>query len=141
MLDHVSFHAVIRYLERVLGFPVNDWLVGMERMGEDARARHCCAKAGLPLAYVRELVLCRPVLAAVICGFEQVVVRVDGFAYVVRNGIVATVLTERMRDEKIGLLDKLKEQTRPEMRRQMARNGRRAKGKNKSRNRRMAEVE
>jgi len=142
MRDHVTNHAVIRYIERVLGLPVDEWLTDKRHLSEDRRAMFCCHKADLPARLVREMVLCAPVRAAVACGFQQVVVRFEGFAYVIREGRVVTILTERMRDEKIGLLDKLKDQSRSEMRRQMARNGRRAKGKNKNRDRRrLAEVE
>lgn len=139
MRSHVSNHAVIRYVERVLGHPVDEWLAGAGNLREAERAVMVCNRAGLPIDAVRELILCRPVLVAVMAGFGQVIVRYEGFAYVVRSGIVATILTERMRDEKIGTFDKMKEKSRAEIRREMYRAGRRYKTKNKMRNRRRLE--
>lgn len=53
MLDRVSYHAAIRYLERVLRLPVDEWLRGKEHLNEKARAEHCCECAGLPVDAVR----------------------------------------------------------------------------------------
>lgn len=139
MRSHVSNHAVIRYVERVLGHPVDEWLAGTGKLRSDNRAIIVCNRAGLPIDAVRELILCGPVLVAVQSGLGQVIVRYNGFAYVVRSGIVATILTERMRDEKIGTFEKMKEKSRAEIRREMYRAGRRYKTKNKMRHRRRLE--
>ena len=142
MLHAVSHHAIIRYVERVLGLPVDEWLAGTEKMREADRAALVCERAGLPVDAVRELVLCRPVLVAVLANFRQVIVRYEGFAYVVRSGVVATILTERMRDERIGCHGKLQERDRTQMRKDMIRTTRRLKGKNKNKDRRrLAEVD
>lgn len=53
MLEKVSFHSVIRYLERVLHLPVDEWLRGKEHLNEKDRAEHCCECAGLPVDAVR----------------------------------------------------------------------------------------
>lgn len=97
MLECVSYHAILRYLERVLGLPVDTWLVGMDTVPEGKRVDHACQCAGLPVDYVRDLILCRPVRLALSCGFKQVVVRVDGFSYVIENSKIVTVLASGMR--------------------------------------------
>jgi hypothetical protein len=141
MRSSVSFHAIIRYVQRVLGEPVSDWLVGTERMNEEARARICCQRAGVPYGAVIDLVLCPPVLAACVAGFKEVIVRYEGFAYVVRTGRVISILTEEMHDRTTGRLSRLRTDNRKSARRDIIKNERRMKGRNRSRNRRMAEVE
>lgn len=139
--DFVTYHAVIRYLQRVLDLPVDDWLVGQDHLSEFDRAFLCCERAGLPVDAVKQSVLCTPVLYACNAGFKNCVVRCDNLAYVIREGRVATILTDRMRDKRIGLLDKVKTADRTSMRREILKNNRRLKGKNKSRDRRLAEVD
>lgn len=142
MSKHVSHHAVIRYVERVLGHDVEPWLVGMDQAKEEDRAAHCCTMAGVHLAAVRELILCPPVLTACAAGFKNVTVRFEGFAYVILDGKVVTILTEDMRDQQFKADKKLRHFTRDEMRREFLRNNKRLKGKNKARDRRrLAEVE
>lgn len=99
MLSSVSYHAILRYLERVLGLPVDTWLVGMDTVPEGKRVDHACQCAGLPVDYVRELILCPTVRTALACGFKQVVVRVDGFSYVIENSKIVTVLAHGMRSK------------------------------------------
>jgi hypothetical protein len=137
----VTYHACIRYLERVLGLPVDEWLVGTGHLSEFDRALLCCERAGLPVDAVKQSVLCKPVLYACMAGFVNCVVRCDNLAYVIREGRVATILTDRMRDKRIGLLDKVKTTDRSSMRREILKHQRRLKGKNKSRDRRLAEVD
>lgn len=136
MLERVTLHAVLRYLERVLALPVDAWLGEMPPgISETARVMSCCERAGLPVDAVRSSVLCKPVLLVVTAGFKDTVVRFDGFAYVV------TVLTDQMRDQRIGLLGKVKTLDRTGMRREILKNNKRNRGKNKSRDRRLAEVD
>jgi hypothetical protein len=137
----VTFHACIRYLERVLNLPVDEWLAGQDHLNEFDRAVLCCERAGLPVDAVKQSVLCKPVLYACLSGFQNVIVRCDNLAYVIRDGRVATILTERMRDKRIGLLDKIKTMDRTSMRKAILKNQRRHKGKNKSRDRRPVEVD
>lgn len=139
MLERVSCHAVIRYLERVLGLPVDEWLAGLGHLDELARAELCCERAGIPPAAVRQSILTRPVIAAMLAGFQHVIVRHEGFAYVIRSGTLVTIVTERMRDERHGAGKKLKTIDRAQMRREFLKLNRRNKGKNKSRDRRRLE--
>lgn len=139
MLEAVSCHAVIRYLERVLGLPVAEWLAGADHLDEHARAELCCERAGLPVAAVRQSILNRPVVMAILAGFQQVIVRYEGFAYVIRSGKLVTIVTERMRDEKHGQARRMKLKGRTSMRRDIQKANRRNKGKNKSRDRRQLE--
>jgi hypothetical protein len=142
MSKHVSHHAVIRYVERVLGHDVEPWLVGMDMAKEEDRASHCCIMAGVHLAAVRELILCPPVRTACAAGFKNVTVRFEGFAYVILDGKVVTILTEDMRDQQFKADKKLRHFSRDEMRREFLRNNKRLKGKNKARDRRrLAEVQ
>ncbi|MBX5001863.1 hypothetical protein HJB72_28485 [Rhizobium lentis] len=141
MLERVTFHAVRRYLERVLSLPVDAWMAEMPGLTEIARVEACCERAGLPVDAVRSSVLCKPVLLAVTAGFKDTVVRFGGFAYVIKDGHVITVLTDQMRDQRIGLLGKVKTLDRTSMRREILKHNRRCKGKNKSRDRRLAEVD
>ncbi|TBY40859.1 hypothetical protein [Rhizobium leguminosarum] len=142
MLERVSLHAVLRYLERVLSLPVDAWLAEMPAGTSEARrVLSCCERAGLPVDAVRSSVLCRPVMLAVTAGFKDTVVRFGGFCYVIRDGAVVTILTERMRDQRIGQLGKVKVLDRTSMRREILKNNRRNRGKIKSRDRRLAEVD
>lgn len=93
MLERVSFHAVIRYLDRVLGLPVEDWLDGRETLPEYVKAMHCCERAGLPVEAVRATIMSPAIARVCAAGFEEVAVRLDGFVYIIKDGIVATVLT------------------------------------------------
>jgi hypothetical protein len=142
MLSQVTLHAVRRYLERVLALPVDAWLAEMPAgISETARVLSCCERAGLPVDAVRASVLCRPVMLVVAAGFKDTVIRTGGFCYVVRDGCVVTILTERMRDLRIGLVSKVKDLDRTSMRREIVKNNKRNRGKNKSRDRRLVEVE
>jgi hypothetical protein len=125
MLEAVSYHAVIRYLERVLGLPVSDWLADVGDVAENLKAEFCCERAGLPVSAVRQSVLIEPVLSVIRAGFKQVIVRHEGFAYVVRAGKVVTIVTERMRDEKTSQLGKVKHVSHREAKRNMNRRRRR----------------
>ena len=62
MLERVSYHACVRYLERVLRLPVADWLSGKDHLNEKAKAEHCCECAGLPVDAVRLAMLTPPVI-------------------------------------------------------------------------------
>lgn len=137
----VSFHAVIRYVERVLGEPCDDWLKDAGPILEEARARLCCQRAGLPFLAVIDLILCPPVLSACLAGFAEVSVRFEGFVYIVRSGRVISVLTEEMHDRRTGRLGRVREQSRQSMRRDILRNERRLKGRNRTLNRRGAGME
>ncbi|MDQ0132643.1 hypothetical protein J2T08_000544 [Neorhizobium galegae] len=95
MLDRVSYHAVIRYLDRVLGLPVDEWLVGMDHLAEDRKARLCCQRAGLPVDAVRNAILSPIVFLAVRSGISGAV-KHDGFVFVLQRGSVLTVMPQRM---------------------------------------------
>ncbi|MBY3162098.1 hypothetical protein HFO65_15800 [Rhizobium laguerreae] len=143
LMSKVTLHAVRRYLERVLSLPVDAWLAEMPvGISETARVLSCCERAGLPVDAVRASVLCRPVMLAVAAGFKDTVVRIEGFCYVIRDGFVVTILTDDMRDARIGQLGKVKDLDRTSMRREILKNNKRNRGKVKSRDRRrLAEVD
>ncbi len=141
MLERVTYHAILRYLERVLGLPVNEWLVGTELLPDRERVAMACERAGLPVDAVRELILSKPVLRVVEAGFKDCVVRLDGFAYVIRNGRVATVMMAWMRDSQIGQHCRMKEQSRSQLKREHQKANRRFKDKRKSIQRQMQEVD
>ena len=141
MLDRVSSHAILRYLERVLGLPVDEWLVGMDAELESKRVAVACERAGLPVDAVRELILHPAVLRVVASGFADCIVRLDGFAYVIKSGRVITILTGRMRDERIGQCGKVRELDRASMRREILKKNRRHKAKHRNRDRQLAEVD
>lgn len=135
MLDHVSYHACIRYLERVLRLPVAEWLRGREHLNEKLRAEHCCACAGVPVAAVRQAILCPALIGPILSNFDSVAVKFDGWVYIIRRGIVCTILTERMHDERTGRARPLKDFGRMEGRRNMAKTHRRMKARDRSRDR------
>lgn len=116
VLDRVTYHAVLRYLDRVLGLPVDDWLHGRDHLNEKLRAEFCCQRSGVTVDDVRQAVLVRPVMLAACAGFSKVVVRYEGFCYVIRDGAVATILTERMHDQNVSQNSKLKIRGRTETR-------------------------
>lgn len=95
MLNKVSHHAVIRYLDRVLGLPVDEWLVGLDHLGENMKAKHCCERAGLPVDAVKSVILCPAVLKAVQSRMTGSV-KHDGFVYVLSGGGILTILTYRL---------------------------------------------
>jgi hypothetical protein len=64
MLERVSSHAVIRYLERVLCLPVDDWCSDREFPHDRAKAEFCCERAGLPVDAVKLCMLTDDVLRA-----------------------------------------------------------------------------
>lgn len=135
MLDHVSYHAVVRYLERVLHLPVAVWLRGREHLNEKLRAEHCCACAGLPVAAVRQSILIPALIGPVLADFLNVAVKHGGMVYIVRRGVICTILTERMHDERTGRARPLKDVGRTEGRRNMAKSHRRMKARDRSRDR------
>lgn len=96
MHNHVTYHACLRYLERVLGLPVGVWLIGMEHLPENLRAQHCCERAGLPVDAVKAAIMQPAILRICLAGFDEVAVRLDGFVYIIKHGVVATVLTPRI---------------------------------------------
>jgi hypothetical protein len=95
MLERVSSHAVIRYLQRVLGLPVDEWTVGMDREPERVRCAHCCERAGLPVDAVRNTIL-TPVVSKAIELRMTGAVKCSGFVYVLEQGKVLTVMNPRM---------------------------------------------
>ncbi|PYE25073.1 hypothetical protein C8J32_10426 [Rhizobium sp. PP-CC-3A-592] len=129
MLDRVTNHACLRYMERVLGHPVETWLAGRSPMREADKVALCCNLAGLTVNGVRELVLHPAVLRMIACGFRQVTVRLDGFAYVIQDGKVITVLAGYMRDTRLCQSTKLKTQTRAEARKTIIRREKRHRGR------------
>ncbi|NTG61818.1 hypothetical protein G6L45_16180 [Agrobacterium rhizogenes] len=141
MLDRVTYHAIFRYLERVLGLPVDEWLVGTELLPDRERVAIACERAGLPVDAVRELILSKPVQRVVAAGFRDCVVRLDGFSYVISGGKVTTVLTNWMRDSQVGQLERMKEQTRSQLKKDFQKANRRFRGKRKSIQRQMQEVD
>ncbi|MBB3313659.1 hypothetical protein FHT78_005453 [Rhizobium sp. BK196] len=141
MLDRVTNHAVLRYLQRVLNLPVDDWCAGQPFSCDRERVAFCCERAELPVDAVKELIMSKPVMLMCMAGFQNVCVRLDGFAYIIRQGFVVTILTDEQRDERIGQLGKIKQQSRDSMRREILKRNRRSKGKFKNRDRRLAEVD
>lgn len=97
MLSSVSYHAVLRYLERVLGLPVDAWTAGMAGKNDLQKALHCCGCAGLPVDAIKQSILVPPVIRAMQSKLPNVTVRHDGFAYIVGYGTVRTILTGEMR--------------------------------------------
>lgn len=95
MLNRVSSHCVIRYLERVLGLPVDEWLVGTDRMPESTRAAMCCERAGLPVDAVRAVILSSSVALAVKTNLTGAI-KHEGFVYIVERGGVLTVMPRAM---------------------------------------------
>lgn len=93
MLERVTCHAVVRYLERVLRLPVAEWLVGKEHLSENLRAEHCCERAGLPVAAVRLCMLTPPVIRQMNRNDpnKAKVITSDGI-YVIAEGRLITVL-------------------------------------------------
>lgn len=96
MLEKVTFHAVVRYLERVLGLPVDEWLVGHEHMNEFDKAHLCCERAGLPVDAVKATIMHPAIARVCLAGFDEVAVRLDSFVYIIKGGVVATVLTPKI---------------------------------------------
>lgn len=100
MLSRVSYHAVMRYLERVLGCPVPDWLDGKEYLNPRGQAEFACAAAGLSLDEVRRAMLV-PAVERVIAGVTgRVSVRCDHVVYVIKDGVVTTIKTAAMQSER-----------------------------------------
>lgn len=93
MLDRITCHAVIRYLERVLRLPVAEWLQGKEHLPENVKAEYCCARAGLPVAAVRLTMLTPPVIRQMnrFDPNKAKVITSDGI-YVIADGRIITVL-------------------------------------------------
>lgn len=97
MLEAVSYHAVIRYLERVLCLPVSDWLREIGDVAEHIKAELCCERAGLPVSAVRLAMLTDPVLKAMRsrhCQKTKVITR-DAI-FVIMQGRIVTVLSPDM---------------------------------------------
>lgn len=140
-LSKVTYHAIFRYLERVLGLPVDEWLVGTELLPDRERVAIACERAGLPVDAVRELILSKPVLLVIAAGFKDCVVRIDGFSYVISGGKVTTVLLNWMRSSQIGQGGRMKEQTRSQLKRDFQKANRRFKDKRKSIQRQLSEVD
>ncbi len=141
MLEKVTYHAIFRYLERVLGLPVDEWLVGTELLPDRERVAIACERAGLPVDAVRELILSAPVKRVIAAGFKDCAVRLDGFSYIISDGKVTTVLLNWMRNSQLGQHTRLKEQTRSQLKRDFQKANRRFRGKRKSLHRQMAEAE
>jgi hypothetical protein len=98
MLEAVSCHAVIRYLERVLGLPVAEWLRGKDHLSENLKVEHCCEQAGLPVAAVRLSMLTPAVIRQMQrCDPQKAKVITSDGIFVVVEGRVITVLSPHMR--------------------------------------------
>lgn len=93
MLSCVTYHAVVRYLERVLHLPVESWLVGMEHNTHEFQAMECCRRADLPIEAVRSAVLSPAVLRALSCGLSKINLIHDDAVYVIDGGRVVTILS------------------------------------------------
>jgi hypothetical protein len=97
VLLRVSHHSVIRYLERVLGLPVDEWLVGCDHLNDYGKAQIACERAGLPVDAVRLSMLIEPVLKAMQTRSSQKAKIITRDAiYVVTGGNLVTVLAPGM---------------------------------------------
>lgn len=96
MLEAVSAHAVIRYLERVLRLPVAEWVRGVPMLDERKQAEYCCGRAGLTSQAVRLAILAPAVERALSAGAIKAKVVTETAIYVVERGKVITVLTPEM---------------------------------------------
>lgn len=121
MHSAVTHHAALRYMQRGLGLPIEQWLKGKDSMREADKLALCCKLAELPVDAVRELVLCPAVKRVLACGFNEVTVRLDRLAFVIKGGKVVTVLTADMRDVQIFKAAPIREQQSQESRRIAAR--------------------
>ncbi|MDI7862556.1 hypothetical protein MRS76_11345 [Rhizobiaceae bacterium n13] len=97
MIQYVSFHAVVRYLDRVLGLPVDEWLAGLDHLPEDKRAQKACECAGLPVDAVRLCMLTEPVIRALRRPLStKVHVITPEAIFIVQDGTLVTVLSPQM---------------------------------------------
>ena len=79
----------------MLGLPVAEWLAGKDHLPEHVKAEHCCARAGLPVAAVRSVIM-SPAVSRVVAANLTAAIKHDGFIYIIERGGVLTVMTPRM---------------------------------------------
>lgn len=97
MLERVSCHAVIRYLERVLHLPVAEWLLGCDHLPADLQEKICCERADLPTEAVRLAMLTPPVIRQMNRNDSRKAKVITSDAiYVVVSGRIITVLEPGM---------------------------------------------
>ncbi|NHT75911.1 hypothetical protein G8E10_09485 [Rhizobiaceae bacterium CRRU44] len=101
MLERVTAHAVLRYLERVLHEPVQQWLADQPPMRECQKLALCCERAGLPADAVRLSMLTQPVINALNTKRSQKTTLVtENAVYVIDGRKIITVLAIGMRPKK-----------------------------------------
>ncbi len=105
--EHITFHAVTRYVQRVLRVTV-DWAKPPFNAGEIAEAH--CLSAGTTIDDIRAAILIPAVRLAI--THQVPFVRTATFEAKLREGVVTTIY-ERRRHER----PKLKQRTRKEERR------------------------
>lgn len=115
MLERVSYHAVLRFLERVLDCDVAAWLASGSADGPEAEAQLCCERAGVSVDDVRTAILSPGVRVALSMASPDpnsvITVLSDDHAFIVRNAVVVTVTTKDMHRRSRGCLQRLKVST------------------------------
>jgi hypothetical protein len=113
--QRVSYHAVTRYVQRMLGIFVD---VPEDTPSKKIALQHCAA-AGTTIAEVRAVLIPPAVLYAIVAGFKGF--RYGGIEYTVTStGIIATIYPTRDRP-----VQRMKMLTEREQRQEMARFNRR----------------
>lgn len=95
-LSAVSYHAVTRYVQRVLGICVP---VDEAEAGTLTCANLHCAAAGTTLDAVRRTILDRNVIAAIRSGLSEL--RTNSFRAIISNAVVVTIEPSRKRKNKM----------------------------------------
>jgi hypothetical protein len=105
--DRITYHACVRYLERVLGLPIPEKVIALiNGNSPDNRrggAEMACALHGLTVAHVRQMILAEsPMIGMILAaGFNQNKITKGDFVYVINNRCLATILHRWMHEENL----------------------------------------
>ncbi|MBB4066775.1 hypothetical protein [Gellertiella hungarica] len=94
MHERISSHAVLRYMERVMRLPVQEWIGDDDTLPENLKVLRCCQRARLSLHDICNEILHPAVKLVMDSGFANCKVRLDRITYVVKDGHLITVMRE-----------------------------------------------
>lgn len=127
MNDKITYHAIIRFLERVMNIDVTQFIGEVSAAKDKEQATIACQRAGTSIEHIRSLIMQSPAGEALLAGFTQVNVHYEGSTYVIDQGILKTILEHQMWLKNTARNGKLKLKSETERKRSLHQAKRRAR--------------
>lgn len=94
MHERVSSHAILRYMERVMRLPVQEWVGGDDTLPENLKVARVCQRAKVSAYEICQQILNPSVVAVMKAGFANCKIKQGRITYVVKDGHLITVMRD-----------------------------------------------